>query len=321
VAEPTEHLGSRLTVIEAIGLTKRFRSVVAVDDLSFNVRPGELAGFLGPNGAGKSTTMRMLLGLDAPTTGRALVDGRPMVEHTRPLRVVGGLLEARAAHPGRSAYNHLLCLALSNGIGKGRVSEVLDLVGLSKVADVRVGSFSLGMSQRLGIAAALLGDPPALVLDEPVNGLDAEGVHWVRSLLRHLASEGRTILLSSHLLSEVAITADRLIIVGRGRLLADTTVDGLLASGTGFVRVRSPQIAVLAEALGAAGATIAWPEPTVLHISGVTVNVIGQVASDRGIALQELSSQQPSLEDMYLELTGGAVDYRAGDDRPVAAAS
>ncbi len=308
-------------MIDAIGLTKRYGGLVAVDDLSFSVRPGELAGFLGPNGAGKSTTMRMFLGLDEPTSGRALVNGRPMVELARPLHVVGGLLEARAAHPGRSAYNHLLCLALSNGIGKARVREVLELVGLVGVADARVGSFSLGMSQRLGIAAALLGDPPVLLLDEPVNGLDAEGVHWMRTLLKHLAWEGRTILLSSHLLSEVAITADRLIIIGRGRLLADTTVEGLLASGARFVRIRSSRSPSLAAALEARGGTVSSAEPSVLHVTGVSVEIVGQVASDLRIPLQELSSQQPSLEDMYLELTGAAVDYRAVAQQPATEAS
>ena len=299
-------------MIEAIGLTKRYGDVAAADDVSFVVRPGELAGFLGPNGAGKSTTMRMLLGLDAPTSGQALIGGRPIVEHPRPLRAVGGLLEARAAHPGRSAYNHLWSLALSNGIGRSRVREVLDLVGLTAVADTRVGSFSLGMAQRLGIAAALLGDPPVLLLDEPVNGLDAEGVHWVRTLLKHLASEGRAILLSSHLLSEVAITADRLIIIGRGRVLADTTVVDLLASGQGGARVRSTGSDALAPALERRGAAVERVGPDGLHVTGISPEVIGQVASDLGIPLQELSWQEPSLEERYLELTGGAVDFRAG---------
>lgn len=308
-------------MIEAIGLSKVYGGVVAVDDLSFSVRPGELAGFLGPNGAGKSTTMRMLLGLDAPTGGRALIGGRPIADHRRPLTVVGGLLEARATHPGRSAHNHLLSLALSNGLGRARVREVLDLVGLASVADVRVGSFSLGMSQRLGIAAALLGDPPVLLLDEPVNGLDAEGVHWVRTLLKHLASEGRTILLSSHLLSEVAITADRLIIIGRGRALADTTVEELLASGARYARVRSTASADLAAALEAAGATVARVGPTELHVTGAELDLIGKVASDCGVPLQELALEQPSLEDRYLELTGGAVDFRAEAARPAAKAS
>ena len=300
-------------MIEAIELTKHYGHLVAVDDVSFTIRPGELAGFLGPNGAGKSTTMRMLLGLDAPSTGRALIAGRPLSGHARPLRVVGGLLEARAAHPGRSARNHLLSLALSNGIGRARVHEVLGLVGLRSVADVRVGAFSLGMSQRLGIAAALLGDPPVLLLDEPVNGLDAEGVHWVRTLLKHLAAEGRTILLSSHLLSEVAITADRLIVIGRGRVLADTTVEGLLAGGDRTTRVRSSQSSTLAAALERLGATVQVLEADVLRVGGVNSEVVGQVASELAIPLQELSSQQPSLEERYLELTGAAVDYRAAD--------
>jgi ABC-2 type transport system ATP-binding protein len=307
-------------MIEAVALTKRYGPVVAVDDLTFTVKPGELAGFLGPNGAGKSTTLRMLLGLDAPTAGRALVCGHPVVDHRRPLTVVGGLLEATAAHPGRTAYHHLLCLALSNGIRRARVREVLELVGLGRVADRRVGSFSLGMSQRLGIAAALLGDPPVLLLDEPVNGLDAEGVHWVRNLLKQLASEGRAVLLSSHLLSEVAITANRLIIIGRGRLLADTTVEELLAGGKRFVRVRSARAPELAHALEARGASLAQPEPELLHVEGVSVDAVGELATANGWALQELSQQQPSLEEIYLALTGAAVDYRAGEE-PAAEAS
>lgn len=308
-------------MIEALGLTKRYGRLVAVDDMSFAVRPGELAGFLGPNGAGKSTTMRMLLGLDAPSAGRALINGRPMADHSRPLCVVGGLLEARAAHPGRTAYNHLLSLALSNGIGKARIGEVLELVGLAAAAGTRVGSFSLGMTQRLGIAAALLGDPPVLLLDEPVNGLDAEGVHWVRTLLKHLASEGRTVLLSSHLLSEVAITADRLVIIGRGRLLADTTVAGLLAGGIRSVRVRSAQSSQLAAGLERCGAAVEALDRDTLRVTGIDVAAIGEVASDLGIPLQELTSQQPSLEDMYLQLTAGTTDYRAGAPRLPAEAS
>ena len=298
-------------MIEAIGVTKRYGNVLAVDDLTFTVGPGEIAGFLGPNGAGKSTTMRLLLGLDTATTGRALVCGRPLVEHPQPLHVVGGLLDGRSAHPGRTARNHLRWLARTNDISDGRADEVLDLVGLRAVGERRVGTFSLGMDQRLGIAAALLGDPPVLLLDEPVNGLDAEGVHWVRTLLKHLAGEGRTILLSSHLLSEVAVTADRLIMIGRGRLLADTTVEELLADGAQFVRVRSPQAVALAEVLRSTGASVSQPDPHVLQVTGVSAEVVGTMASERGIALLELKVEQPTLEDRYLELTSGDVDYRA----------
>lgn len=308
-------------MIEAVNLTKRYGSVVAVDDLSFAVRPGELAGFLGPNGAGKSTTMRMLLGLDAPSSGQALVAGKPLRAHRRPLTVVGGLLEARAAHPGRSAYNHLLCLAVTNGIGKGRVTEVLELVGLLGVANRRVGGFSLGMAQRLGIAAALLGDPPVLLLDEPVNGLDAEGVHWVRTLLKELAAEGRSVLLSSHLMSEVAITADRLIIVGRGRLLADTTVDELVSRSGRFVRVSTPDHVALEAALQADGLRVDAPAPGILNIANATPEVVGEIASAAGAILHELSLQQPALEDVYLELTGDDMDFRGNEGQLMPEAS
>src|SRR6266581_3310477 len=233
-------------MIEARGLTKRYGATVAVDDLSFTVPPGRVTGFLGPNGAGKSTTMRLILGLDAPDSGSVTVNGRPYAACRRPLFQAGALLEAKAFHGGRSARNHLLCLALSNGISRARVDEVLDLVGLRSTARRRAGGFSLGMSQRLGIAAALLGDPPVLMLDEPVNGLDPEGVVWIRTLLRTLAAEGRTVLLSSHLMSEMAMTADRLVIIGRGRLIAQTTIKDFLAGGPGnFVQVRSPQSSAL----------------------------------------------------------------------------
>src|SRR6266700_4567487 len=233
-------------MIQATGLSKRYGATLAVDDLSFTVPPGQVTGFLGPNGAGKSTTMRLILGLDAPTSGSVTVSGRPYATFRRPLTVAGAMLEARAFHGGRSARNHLLCLADSNGIGPARVDEVLDLVGLASAAGRRAGGFSLGMGQRLGIAAALLGDPPVLMLDEPVNGLDPEGVLWIRNLLRSLAAEGRTILLSSHLMSEMSLTADRLIIIGRGRLIAQTTIKDFLTGGPGnFVQVRSPQSSAL----------------------------------------------------------------------------
>jgi ABC-2 type transport system ATP-binding protein len=301
-------------MIEAIGLTKRYGAMVAVDDLSFIVPPGQVTGFLGPNGAGKSTTMRLILGLDAPTSGRVTVSGRPYTGYSRPLFEVGALLEATAAHGGRSARNHLLCLALSNGIGRARVEQVLDQVGLVSVAGKRVGGFSLGMGQRLGIAAALLGDPPVLMLDEPVNGLDPEGVRWIRELLKSLAAEGRTVFLSSHLMSEIAVTADRLIIVGRGRLLAQTTVEDLLRGGPGnHVRVRSPQSGTLATLLQARGVTVVRQPDGALQLTDADPQVVGELARANGVTLQELSTQQMSLEERYMELTGDAVDYRAAE--------
>jgi ABC-2 type transport system ATP-binding protein len=299
-------------MIEARGLTKRYGATLAVDDLSFTVPPGQVTGFLGPNGAGKSTTMRMILGLDAPQSGTATVNGRPYGAYRRPLFQVGALLEAKAFHGGRSARNHLLSLALSNGISRARVDRVLELTGLGGAAGRRAGGFSLGMAQRLGIAAALLGDPPVLLLDEPVNGLDPEGVLWIRTLLRSLAAEGRTVLLSSHLMSEMAQTADRLIIVGRGRLIAQATMSDLLASGTGsFVRVRSPQAAALAGHLTAQGATITGHAGDTLTVTGATAETIGEAARARGFTLTELSAQQASLEDRYMELTRDSADYQA----------
>ena len=299
-------------MIEASGLTKRYGATLAVDDLSFAVPPGQVTGFLGPNGAGKSTTMRLILGLDAPTAGSVTVNGRSYGSFRRPLLEIGALLDATAIHPGRSAQDHLRCLALSNGIARERVDAVLDLVGLRGVARKRAGGFSLGMSQRLGIAAALLGDPPVLMFDEPVNGLDAEGVRWVRTLLRSLADEGRTIFLSSHLMSELALTVDRLIIIGRGRLIADTTVDELLNAAGASVRARSPQSGALAELLEAGGATIVRRTGDTLVASGVTTDQVGELARANGLTLLELVAERASLEDRYLELTGGAVDYRAG---------
>jgi ABC-2 type transport system ATP-binding protein len=306
-------------MIEAEGLTKRYGATLAVDDLSFSVPPGQVTGFLGPNGAGKSTTMRMILGLDAPDSGAVTVNGRPYAAYRRPLFQAGALLEAKAFHGGRSACNHLLSLALSNGIGRARVGEVLSLVGLGGAARRRAGGFSLGMAQRLGIAAALLGDPPVLLLDEPVNGLDPEGVLWIRTLLRSLAEQGRTVLLSSHLMSEMAQTADRLIIIGRGRLIAQTTMGDLLASGPGsFVRVRSPEAAALAEVLTANGATVTHRAGDALTVTGTTAEAIGEAARSRALTLTELSAQQASLEDRYMELTRDSADYRtaAGDPAP-----
>jgi len=271
-----------------------------------------VTGFLGPNGAGKSTTMRMILSLDAPTSGSVTVNGRRYAEYRRPLFEVGALLEAKAVHPGRSAYDHLLCLALSNGIGRTRVGDVLDLVGLHSVASKRVGGFSLGMAQRLGIAAALLGDPRVLMFDEPVNGLDPEGVLWIRTLLKSLAAEGRTVFLSSHLMSEMAITADRLIIIGRGRLIAQTTVADFLERGSGnFVRVRSPQSGALTNLLKRQhGVTVVAQHDGALRITGTTCDAVGELAKANGLGLQELSMHQASLEQTFMELTSDSVEYQ-----------
>ncbi len=303
-------------MIEATGLSKRYGATLAVDDLSFVVPPGQVTGFLGPNGAGKSTTMRLILGLDAPTSGSVTVNGRPYASYHRPLLEVGALLEARTFHGGRSAYHHLLCLALSNGIGRARVDQVLELVGLHRVARRRAGGFSLGMAQRLGIAAALLGDPPVLMFDEPVNGLDPEGVLWIRNLLRSLAAQGRTVFLSSHLMSEMSLIADRLIIIGRGRLIAQTTIEDLLENGSGnFVRVRSPQGDALAKLLQAQGAAVVRQTDGTLRITGATTEAVGELARANGFTLQELSAQQASLEDRYMELTRDSADYRTADGR------
>jgi ABC-2 type transport system ATP-binding protein len=308
-------------MIEAAGLSKRYGATVAVDGLSFTVPPGQVTGFLGPNGAGKSTTMRLILGLDAPTSGSVTVGGRPYASYRRPLAVAGAMLEAKAFHGGRSARNHLLCLADSNGIGPGRVDEVLDLVGLASAARKRAGGFSLGMGQRLGIAAALLGDPPVLMLDEPVNGLDPEGVVWIRTLLKSLAAEGRTVLLSSHLMSEMALTADRLVIIGRGRLITQATMAEFLGSGTsGPVRARSPQATELAAVLRASGATITGQDGDTLTITGTTSDTVGELARANGLTLTELAAQQASLEDRYMQLTRDSADYRSAAG-PLAAAA
>ena len=301
-------------MIEAAGLTKRYGATVAVDDLSFTVPPGQVTGFLGPNGAGKSTTMRMILGLDAPDSGSVTVGGRRYNRYRRPLFEVGTLLEAKAFHGGRTARNHLLCLALSNGIGRERVDEVLDLVGLHSAARKRAGGFSLGMGQRLGIAAALLGDPPVLMLDEPVNGLDPEGVLWIRNLLKSLAAQGRTVFLSSHLMTEMSLTADRLIIIGRGRLIAQTAMEDFLKHGPGnFVRARSPQGSELAALLEARGAAVSRQAGDTLRITGVSSDTVGELARANGLTLLELSAHQASLEDRYMELTSDSVDYRTAE--------
>jgi ABC-2 type transport system ATP-binding protein len=307
-------------VIEASGLSKRYGSTLAVDDLSFEVLPGQVTGFLGPNGAGKSTTLRMVLGLDAPTGGSVTIDGRPYSTIRRPLFEVGAMLEAKAIHEGRTAYNHLLCLAQSNGIGRKRVDEVLDIVGLTSVANRRVGLFSLGMGQRLGIGAALLGDPGVLIFDEPVNGLDPEGIVWIRTLLRSLASEGRTVFVSSHLMAEMALTADHVIVIGRGRLLAEASIDELIqGSSQNFVRVRSLQDAQLANLVNDKGGTSRTEDDGALAVSGISASAIGDLAAANGIALHELSPQEVSLEEVYMTLTHDSVEYRAG--QPVAAAS
>jgi ABC-2 type transport system ATP-binding protein len=298
-------------MIEATGLSKRYGATLAVDNLSFVVPPGQVTGFLGPNGAGKSTTMRLILGLDAPTGGLVTVNARPYATYRRPLLEVGALLEAKAFHGGRSAYDHLLCLALSNGIGRARVDQVLELVGLDRVARKRAGGFSLGMAQRLGIAAALLGDPPVLIFDEPVNGLDPEGVLWIRNLLRSLVAQGRTVFLSSHLMSEMSLIADRLIIIGRGRLIAQTTMEDFLDAGSGsFVRVRSPQGDALGKLLQARGAAVVRQADGTLRITGATTAAVGELARANGFTLQELSAQQASLEERYMELTRDSADYR-----------
>jgi ABC-2 type transport system ATP-binding protein len=269
-----------------------------------------VTGFLGPNGAGKSTTMRLILGLDAPDSGSVAIGGRPYAACRRPLSQAGALLEAKAFHGGRSARNHLLCLALSNGISRARIDEVLDLVGLRSTARRRAGGFSLGMSQRLGIAAALLGDPPVLMLDEPVNGLDPEGVVWIRTLLRTLAAEGRTLLLSSHLMSEMAMTADRLVIIGRGRLIAEASMAEFLAGSGRSVTVRSPQTRALAALLTARGATVTRQDADTLAVTGTTAEAIGELARAGGLTLTGLAAHQATLEDRYMELTRNAADYR-----------
>jgi ABC-2 type transport system ATP-binding protein len=303
-------------MIEAQGLTKRYGDKLAVDDLTFTVRPGVVTGFLGPNGAGKSTTMRMIMGLDAPNSGTVTVNGKPYAEHSRPLHEVGALLETRAIHTGRSARNHLLAMAATAGIGAQRVEEVIDMVGLTDVASNRVGSFSLGMGQRVGIASALLGDPETLILDEPVNGLDPDGVRWIRNLLRGLADKGRTVFLSSHLMSEMALTADHVIVVGRGRLQLDQSMSEFIAdASTDLVRVRSPQARQLAEILAAEGVTVRDVADGVLEVNGLQSEKIGIAAAAAQITLYELAPQEASLEEAYLALTADSVDYRSSMGR------
>lgn len=299
-------------MIELSSLTKVYRHTRAVDELTCTIEPGYVTGFLGPNGAGKSTTMRMIAGLDRPTSGTATVLGKQYRELKNPLRHVGALLDARALYPNRSARAHLRWLATSNSIPAARVDDVLGIVGLAEVADQPSGSFSLGMAQRLGIAVALLGDPEVLLFDEPVNGLDPEGIRWIRTLMRELASQGRTVLVSSHLLAEMSNTADRLLVIGRGRLIASTTMAAFLADSAGdTVRVRSPQLDRLQETLAAHDVSVRRDGDTVV-VQGRTTDEIGQLAADQGLTLYELSARQASLEEAYLKLTDEAVDYRAG---------
>ena len=302
--------------IEVRGLTKRYGATVAVDDLTFSVSPGRVTGFVGPNGAGKSTTMRLILGLAAPDAGMATVGGEPYRNKLFPLREVGALLDASATHPGRRARDHLLWLAQSNDIPRSRIDEVLELVGLSGVGGRRTGGFSLGMAQRLGIAAALLADPPALILDEPVNGLDPEGIVWIRGFLRSLAAEGRTVFVSSHLMSELQGTADHLIVIGRGRLIADASVDELLASAAdGSVDVRTPDATEVMTALANAGGTVVSTGRGSFTVTGLGPERIATLVAERGLRLFELTPRRATLEDVYLELTRDAVDHAARGDR------
>jgi ABC-2 type transport system ATP-binding protein len=303
------------TVIEARGLTKDYADKRAVDDLSFEVHPGVVTGFLGPNGSGKSTTMRLILGLDRPTKGDVTVNGRHYREHNAPLHEVGALLEARSVHTGRSARNHLLALAQTHGIRRSRVDELIDVVGLHDVAKKRAGQFSLGMGQRLGIATALLGDPQTVMLDEPVNGLDPEGIHWIRNLLKSLAAEGRTVFVSSHLMSEMSLTADHLIVIGRGKLIADTSVADFLAGASKqLVHVRTPQSAALREILAGLGGTVSDTDAGLLEVAGLTAEQIGEAAAAQSIVLHELTPHQASLEEAFMDLTRGELEFAAAGE-------
>ncbi|TXS56945.1 ABC transporter ATP-binding protein [Streptomyces sp. t39] len=299
-------------MIELEGLTKHFGKKVAVDNLSFTVRPGVVTGFLGPNGAGKSTTMRMMLDLDNPTRGTVRIDGRHYRDLDEPLKYIGALLDAKAMHGGRSAYNNLLCLAQANRIPARRVAEVLDVVGLTAVAKKKSKGFSLGMGQRLGIASALLGDPEILMFDEPVNGLDPEGIHWIRNLMKALAQEGRTIFVSSHLMSEMALTADHLIVIGQGRLLADTSMaDFIHKNSRSYVRLRTPQRERLLDVLHGAGMIAVESGNGTLEIDGATTEALGELAAEHRIVLHELSAQRASLEEAFMQMTAGSVEYHA----------
>ena len=299
-------------MIEVRGLTKRYGAKTAVDDLTFGIEPGKVTGFLGPNGAGKTTTMRCILGLDYPDAGTVAVDGKSYPDLAYPMREVGALLDAKAVHGGRSARNHLLCLAQTNSLPRRRVGEVLELVGLTEVAGKRSKGFSLGMSQRLGIAATLLGDPKVLMFDEPVNGLDPEGILWIRNLMRALAAEGRTVFVSSHLMSEMEHTADHLIVIGRGKLIADCTMSEFIAGSSGaWVRVRTPSVDQLMRAINAQGATAAAGEDGSIEVRGMTTEQLGDLAFSEGIRLHELTTVRAYLEEAFMELPASSVEYRA----------
>ena len=301
-------------MIEAEHLTKDYGDKRAVDDLSFSIRPGIVTGFLGPNGSGKSTTMRLILGLDRPTAGRVTVNGKLYRDHRAPLHEVGALLEARSIHTGRSAFNHLLALAQTHGISRQRVDELIDLVGLHEVARKRAGKFSLGMGQRLGIATALLGDPHTVMLDEPVNGLDPEGIHWIRTMLKQLASEGRTVFVSSHLMSEMALTADHLIVIGRGKLIADTSVADFVAGASKqLVHVRSPQADDLQRVLAGPGVEVIGLEPGLLEVRGLRAQQVGEQAAAARIVLHELTPHQASLEEAFMDLTRDEIEFKAAE--------
>ncbi len=302
-------------MIEAVGLTKKYGTTLAVSDLSFSVRPGVVTGFLGPNGAGKSTTMRMILGLDSPTKGQALIDGKPYSRIKHPLTKIGSLLDANWIHPNRSGFAHLKWIAASNGIPTARVNEVLDVVGLAGVAKKGAGKYSLGMKQRLGIAGALLGRPEILMFDEPVNGLDPEGILWIRNFMKQLAADGRTVLVSSHLLSEMALTADHLVVIGRGRLIADASTADFIANATKTaVQVRSPQLPQLHQALAAQGLHVVVAGDG-LVVENAPIEQVGDIASAAGVTLHELSTKRGSLEEAFISLTGGAVEYTAHSDQ------
>jgi len=299
-------------MIEVRGLTKRYGAKTAVDDLTFSIEPGKVTGFLGPNGAGKTTTMRCILGLDYPDEGTVAVDGKSYHDLAYPMREVGALLDAKAVHGGRSARNHLLCLAQTNSLPKRRVAEVLELVGLTEVAGKRSKGFSLGMSQRLGIAGTLLGDPKVLMFDEPVNGLDPEGILWIRNLMRALAAEGRTVFVSSHLMAEMEHTADHLIVIGRGKLIADCTMSEFIAGSSGAsVRVRTPSAAEFVRAVAAQGGTAVTEPDGSIEVRGMTTEQLGDLAFSEGIRLHELTTVRASLEEAFMELTASSVDYRA----------
>jgi ABC-2 type transport system ATP-binding protein len=307
-------------MIEAHNLTKRYGEQTAVNDLTFTVKPGIVTGFLGPNGSGKSTTMRLILGLDAPSAGEVKVNGKRYADFPAPLHEVGALLEARSVHTGRSAYNHLLAQAQTHGIRRSRVDELIDFVGLQSVAKKRAGQFSLGMGQRLGIASALLGDPEVVMLDEPVNGLDPDGIRWIRDLMKTLAAEGRTVFLSSHLMSEMALTADHLIVIGKGELIADVGVREMIRDASkSAVRVRTPHAGRFGEVLEAPEVRIRKLGTDLIEVQGIDAEEIGLAAHVSGIVLYELAPRQASLEDAFMELTGESIEYRAGDGALTAA--